>query len=155
MFLHSPYVQETKTQSNLHVLMYWDRTISHLQTCFCVTFQRLGDILRSFLQLAAIRSGKQRPDAFLEAHSGTRRRGARPEQHKSIYHSKLQLYPVLWKVKTTTLEVSRVIQPFYLNPYPTAFPYGNGMVLNFYQQQESSMTKTVHKVINKGLKAYV
>ena len=40
-------------------------------------------------------------------------------------------------------------------PYPTAFPYGNVMVLHFYQQQESSMTKTVHKVINKGLKAYV
>ena len=40
-------------------------------------------------------------------------------------------------------------------PYPTAFPYGNGMVLHFYQQQESSMTKTVHKVIKKGLKAYV
>ena len=42
-----------------------------------------------------------------------------------------------------------------LNPYPTAFPYGNGMVLHFYQQQESSTIKTVHKVINKGLKAYV
>ena len=42
-----------------------------------------------------------------------------------------------------------------LIPYPTAFPYGNGMVLHFYQQQESSTTKTVHKVINKGLKAYV
>ena len=41
------------------------------------------------------------------------------------------------------------------NPYPTAFPYGNGMVQHFYQQQESSTTKTVHKVINKGLKAYV
>ena len=40
------------------------------------------------------------------------------------------------------------------NPYPTAFPYGNGMVLHFYQQQESSTTKTVHKVINKGLKAH-
>ena len=40
-------------------------------------------------------------------------------------------------------------------PYPTAFPYGNGMVLHFYQQQESSTTKTVHKVINKRLKAYV
>ena len=44
---------------------------------------------------------------------------------------------------------------YYINPYPTAFPYGNGMVLHFYQQQESSTTKTVHKVINKGLKAYV
>ena len=43
----------------------------------------------------------------------------------------------------------------YNNPYPTAFPYGNGMVLHFYQQQESGTTKTVHKVINKGLKAYV
>ena len=41
------------------------------------------------------------------------------------------------------------------NPYPTAFPYGNGMVLHFYQQQESSTTKTVHKVINSGLKTYV
>ena len=45
---------------------------------------------------------------------------------------------------------------FYVfNPYPTAFPYGNGMVLHFYQQQESSTTKTVHKVINKRLKTYV
>jgi len=42
-----------------------------------------------------------------------------------------------------------------INPYPTAFPYGKGVVLHFYQQQESSTTKTVHKVINKGLKAYV
>ena len=42
-----------------------------------------------------------------------------------------------------------------INPYPTAFPYGKGMVLHFYQQQESSTTKTVHKVINKRLKAYV
>ena len=45
--------------------------------------------------------------------------------------------------------------PLTINPYPTAFPYGNGMVLHFYQQQESSTTKTVHKVINKGLKTYV
>ena len=43
----------------------------------------------------------------------------------------------------------------WINPYPTAFPYGNGIVLHFYQQQESSTTKTVHKVINTGLKAYV
>ena len=45
--------------------------------------------------------------------------------------------------------------PMCINPYPTAFPYGNGIVLHFYQQQESSTTKTVHRVINKGLKAYV
>ena len=44
---------------------------------------------------------------------------------------------------------------FNINPYPTAFPYGNGMVLHFSQQQESSTTKTVHKVINKRLKTYV
>ena len=43
----------------------------------------------------------------------------------------------------------------HINPYPTAFPYGNGLVLHFYQQQESSTTKSVHKVINKGLKTYV
>ena len=51
--------------------------------------------------------------------------------------------------------LSSKILPFIVNPYPTAFPYGNGMVLHFYQQQESSTTKTVHKVINKGLKTYV
>ena len=42
-----------------------------------------------------------------------------------------------------------------INPHPTPFLYGNGMVLHFYQQQESSTTKTVHKVINKRLKTYV
>ena len=38
------------------------------------------------------------------------------------------------------------------NPYPTAFPYGNGMVLHFYQQQESSTNKTVQKVLTRDLK---
>ena len=50
---------------------------------------------------------------------------------------------------------SLVVLIVQINPYPTAFPYGNGKVLHFYQQQESSTTKTVHKVINRGLKAYV
>ena len=50
---------------------------------------------------------------------------------------------------------SECIARLKINPYPTAFPYGNGMVLHFYQQQESSTTKTVHRVINKGLKTYV
>ena len=35
----------------------------------------------------------------------------------------------------------QIITPSPINPYPTAFPYGNGMVLHFYQQQESSTTK--------------
>ena len=50
-----------------------------------------------------------------------------------------------------------IIRRYYCvyNPYPTAFPYGNGMVLHFYQQQESSTTKTVQNVIDKGLKTYV
>ena len=51
--------------------------------------------------------------------------------------------------------LSIVYCTYEFNPYPTAFPYGNGMVLHFYQQQESSTTKTVHKDINKGLKTYV
>ena len=51
--------------------------------------------------------------------------------------------------------IARLVTMTEINPYPTAFPYGNGMVLHFYQQRESSTTKTVHKVINKGLKAYV
>ena len=49
----------------------------------------------------------------------------------------------------------RASWPYIINPYSTAFPYGNGMVLHFYQQQESSTTKTVHKVINKRLKICV
>ena len=53
------------------------------------------------------------------------------------------------------LEPQTISKGMDINPYPTAFPYGNGMVLHFYQQQESSTTKTVHKVINKGLKTYV
>ena len=70
-----------------------------------------------------------------------------------------------WKLKKEALDLTLRLTRFgrgfrlviidYINPYPTAFPYGNGMVLHFYQQQESSTTKTVHKVINKGLKAYV
>ena len=42
-----------------------------------------------------------------------------------------------------------------INPYPTAFSYGNCTVLHLYQQQESNTTKTVHNVINKRLKTYV
>ena len=58
-------------------------------------------------------------------------------------------------VVVTVLKLGVAEREGIINLYPTAFPYGNGMVLHFYQQQESSTTKTVHKVINKGLKAYV
>ena len=75
----------------------------------------------------------------------------------------LYVYAVKDKQKPTTHEaevsnISKVNSSCSVTtfiPYPTAFPYGNGMVLHFYQQQESSTTKTVHRVINKGLKAYV
>ena len=56
---------------------------------------------------------------------------------------------------TTRRKLPLIIWVTGIIPYPTAFPYGNGMVLHFYQQQESSTTKTVHKVINKRLKTYV
>ena len=59
------------------------------------------------------------------------------------------------KCQTVGLHRNHESESILINPYPTAFPYGNGMVLHFYQQQESSTTKTVHKVINKGLKTYV
>ena len=59
------------------------------------------------------------------------------------------------KRKAMQYEYAFFFKKFIINPYPTAFPYGNGMVLHFYQQQESSTTKTVHKVINKWLKTYV
>ena len=57
--------------------------------------------------------------------------------------------------RETVADCSKDYKERDIIPYPTAFPYGNGMVLHFYQQQESSTTKTVHKVINKGLKTYV
>ena len=57
--------------------------------------------------------------------------------------------------KTKESETGQPSMRGHINPYPTAFPYGNGMFLHFYQQQESSTTKTVHKVINKRLKTYV
>ena len=60
---------------------------------------------------------------------------------------------VLWNSPSYCVKIN--LKYMSINPYPTAFPYGNGMVLHFYQQQESSTTKTVHKVINKGLKTYV
>ena len=68
------------------------------------------------------------------------------------------LLPHYWDLKANFCvheNVSTTPIVSHINPYPTAFPYGNGMVLHFYQQQESSTTKTVHKVINKRLKAYV
>ena len=63
--------------------------------------------------------------------------------------------PVYNYVRMWQLELLKLCHLNDNNPYSTAFPYGNGMVLHFYQQQESSTTETVHKVINKGLKAYV
>ena len=64
---------------------------------------------------------------------------------------------IFWSKKTNDCQTSvhQVQSGTVFNPYPTEFPYGNGMVLHFYQQQESSMTKTVHRVIYKGLKTYV
>ena len=53
-----------------------------------------------------------------------------------------------WVPRTSKFDViqDEPLTVAFNNPYPTAFPYGNGMVLHFYQQQESSTTKTVHKV---------
>ena len=62
---------------------------------------------------------------------------------------------IIFVIQTTRVFCEEGNKCLNINPYPTAFPYGNGMVLHFYQQQESSTTKTVHKVINKGLKTYV
>ena len=69
-------------------------------------------------------------------------------EHIYIMFYLTRIYDIHWKY--VSVEYTQEY-----NPYPTAFPYGNGMVLHFYQQQESSTTKTVHKVINKGLKTYV
>ena len=67
----------------------------------------------------------------------------------------IQIFTITYLEQPMYVGYVTYILQLQFNPYPTAFPYGNGMVLHFYQQQESSMTKTVHKVINKGLKTYV
>ena len=72
-----------------------------------------------------------------------------------LKHRIRPIFRYLYRRYKSSGKASLDFKPFKLNPYPTAFPYGNGMVLHFYQQQESSTTKTVHRVINKGLKAYV
>ena len=77
-------------------------------------------------------------------YSGYATRNGRLGTHAALF-PQISKEQMTWKAKSVD----------DINPYPTAFPYGNGMVLHFYQQQESSTTKTVHKVINKGLKAYV
>ena len=75
-----------------------------------------------------------------------------------IYDSGIGSYVFARVASDVSKDPSAIIlreKKFKNNPNPTAFPYGNGMVLHFYQQQESSTTKTVHKVINKRLKTYV
>ena len=84
----------------------------------------------------------------LEKHPLLKKLGSRKKTHSFV--------SILHKVHLARLHASKA---YYsgtcINPYPIAFPYGNGMILHFYQQQESSTTKTVHRVINKGLKTYV
>ena len=69
--------------------------------------------------------------------------------------SLVRLVEIFGRKVLLTKEIEHSFRILDFNPYPTAFPYGNGMVLHFYRQQESSTTKTVHKVINKRLKDYV
>ena len=76
-------------------------------------------------------------------------------KHKERVTRAMYEYFRYFHISLASLELSDTTYCTTFNPYPTAFPYGNGMVLHFYQQQESSTTKTVHKVINKGLKTYV
>ena len=75
--------------------------------------------------------------------------------HTTAWRNVADVCPQLFHICQFPRQTKMCTTTFAFNPYPTAFPYGNGMVLHFYQQQESSTTKTVHKVINKGLKTYV
>ena len=86
-------------------------------------------------------------------------KGRCAEHVARVTETKSELEPQVLKQKKETtwkaqIQVEDVIKKCF-NPYSTAFPYGNGMVLHFYQQQESSTTKTLHNFINKGLKKYV
>ena len=79
---------------------------------------------------------------------------AKPSIYSMLLPHCISFYTNITKAAISfTYMLSHKFSASYINPYPTAFPYGNGTVLHFYQQQESSRTKTVHKVINKGLKS--
>ena len=39
-----------------------------------------------------------------------------------------------------------------INPYPTAFPYGNGMVLHFYSNKRAARPKLYTKSLTRDLK---
>ena len=140
--------------SNQNSEGYWkwyvnklERGRLEMERCYITTFCALLHCLTSRFLVAFV---LRRSPLFLSA-------GTRPSFTFPLDH--------LWFTSTVSgtvhagcsqNETIANVSPFSLfNPYPTAFPYGNGMVLHFYQQQESSTTKTVHKVINKGLKTYV
>ena len=78
-----------------------------------------------------------------------------PESFSSSHSGPNMAMNVTWRNALCNIASLRSRDNSVFNPYPTAFTNGNGMVLHFYQQQESSTTKTVHKVINKRLKTYV
>ena len=88
-------------------------------------------------------------------HSGRKVTKLKQIQYSSYNEWQTVLVETWNNVSWVNLSYGRLQFAILYNPYPTAFPYGNDMVLHFYQQQESSTTKTVHKVINKGLKTYV
>ena len=92
----------------------------------------------------------------LEQHSQTVIHGA-PGRRRKLTGVLQDISDFRGKHKTLVIKLFRLnyLINGRINLYPTAFPFGNGMVLHFYQQQESSTTKTVHKVINKRLKTYV
>ena len=71
--------------------------------------------------------------------------------YKTYFNTDIILLSTLSTLSDLHTSTASAVETMELiNPYPTAFPYGNGMVLHFYQQQERSTTKTVHKVIKQG-----
>ena len=146
---------------NVSIIFAWTQYSGNLSAFSC---QRKKAFVRKFAASIAYRTpaGDRWPTvAFLERFSS---RTSKLIWESLLFHPTLKFYPQLHKnlsIYSLLNQLSTVYKfAFYsskihFNPYPTAFPYGNGMVLHFYQQQESSTTKTVHKVIKKRLKAYV
>ena len=124
-------------------LLHWQLSSIHNKNCCLVLWQYviIRGVFKMLGQTAELSSPRQK---FI---SVCVRRQFSKYSKQLVDLSPLDFY--LWGTFKT------LVYSAPINPYPTAFPYGNGMVLHFYQQQESSTTKTVHKVINKGLKAYV
>ena len=153
------HVQRCKNFNSVSVPAVWRQSSLTVATCSNhLAPQTSLRLVSSFADYWRLRITKQTPAMSKKACNY--QRFLRGKKHTLKSNMLIRFWGHLREVNFKIISVLHyniigLSYPYVVNPYPTAFPYGNGMVLHFYQQQESSTTKIVHKVINKGLKTYV